>query len=815
LKKAALIALAIVSLSLSALAEDFQTLVVGPFGTLNNTDNPFAIPANKAQDLLNVDITPDGKSVKKREGYGVAHTLTITTSPVHGVYDFFDAGGNEISLYFNDRYLSASSNGGSPAVIFSTGSNGATYQCVDSQGFAYCLNTARTSLFRTNGVIGQVITTVNSTGTMVAVTPERLVTAGFEEAPNRIDFSKANDFTVWTVGGQPTDPVQFTITAPGSEVTHITYAFNRLMWFKDSSFGYILFGPALADWTVQTVSPNVGTLDNTSVYRDGLLYFKGQDAHIYVFDGANFSKLSRDIQGTVEASQARQAGSWLQDTASDFSGGYSLGVDTTTTPGQISLNYYQDIFSSTSGWSGSSPWSVTSGKTHPTVAQACGYKFIVTTQTLTIADHYRLSSTVDFVRNVSTHQYTADAGFLTSSGDGYSAAIAVTDGADTTESQVIIRKWTSNSPSDISTTTITAVSSGTSYILYFSVSATGYMEASVDGVVYVSSTVPSPYTGFSKGFIGTGNVGSGAGACQSPLVSYARFDDYKIRAATGTYQSAVKNAPNITTWDAFETATQSFGATHSFYIRAATGAFSVTSSTPSWTAINSGAVPSISTGSYFQIRDDIAITSPPQAPTLEEFTVNWFEGTASDKSYATYHDDAIWWSVTSGQDATENNKILRYDLLNQGFTLYGFGTNGFFVRNQSLYFGGSESGYIFKFGSVDSDNGEAIEAYWKSKDFFADSPFVEKNLVNLSVAADAVVGSSMTVTYTIDGSSASAYVMPLSRGQSSYSVYNRNLPLGVTGKTFSLQVGNDATDQPFEVFAAQVGYRRKDWIVTP
>jgi hypothetical protein len=43
--------------------------------------------------LLNVDVTPGGRSVKKRRGYGLSATLAVTTSPVHGIYDFYDASG--------------------------------------------------------------------------------------------------------------------------------------------------------------------------------------------------------------------------------------------------------------------------------------------------------------------------------------------------------------------------------------------------------------------------------------------------------------------------------------------------------------------------------------------------------------------------------------------------------------------------------------------------------------------------------------------------------------------------------------------------
>jgi hypothetical protein len=164
----------------------------------------------------------------------------------------------------------------------------------------------------------------SSTGTLVAVTQQRLATAGFAEAPNRVDFSKANDFTTWTIGRPDTDPVQFTIVSPGSHFTHIVYAFGRIIWFKDTSFGYILEGETQADWQIRIIAPNLGTLDNTSVFREGILYFRGNDGHIYGYDGSNYTKLTRDLQGTISTSQNRTSNSWTQTSQTDWEAGAML-----------------------------------------------------------------------------------------------------------------------------------------------------------------------------------------------------------------------------------------------------------------------------------------------------------------------------------------------------------------------------------------------------------------------------------------------------------------------------------------------------------
>lgn len=298
-----LLALIAFSFCLSfAQAEEFKKIVIGPFGGLNNRDNPIAIPATNSQDLLNVDVTSGGKSIRKRPGYATAFALTPSTSPVHNAYLFYDSSGNDVVLIFNERRITSSVSGGSITVIYSTATNEAVYDCADYLGSAYCVNSARDALFKTQGTLVAPVV-ITSTGTMVAACPTRLAMAGFTGSlASSIGFSAETDFASWTPGNLGPSAAQIPINAPGSRITHIAYAFGRLMWFKESSFGYIILGnqPAQTDWVIKTVSNNIGTLDNTStVDPDGNLYFRGQDKRIYKYDGNATVELSSEIIATI------------------------------------------------------------------------------------------------------------------------------------------------------------------------------------------------------------------------------------------------------------------------------------------------------------------------------------------------------------------------------------------------------------------------------------------------------------------------------------------------------------------------------------
>lgn len=915
--------------------EDWTKFPVGPFGGLNNRDNSFAINATQAQDLLNVEVTQGGKSVKKRRGYGIAWTLSQTTSPVHGVYDFFDANGNEVNLFFSDTKIYGSVGGAAATVLLSTGPNGATYQCTDSLGQAYCTNTSRTTLYKISGSTLTQIQTVSSTGTMVATAVTRLAMGGFSDTPSRIDFSAETDFTTWGTGSLGTSACQFTINAPGAKITHITYAFNRLMWFKDTSFGYILLGtqPNQSDWVVKTVAFDVGTNDNTSVYREGILYFRGKDGHIYTFDGNTYQRLSREISGTVNQAQTRSQNSWNQTTVADWNAGlittttwlnttaYSGSVALTTTAAisdfvdNVSTNFASGFNISMDTSSIANFLSIKTSTNAVVILQSTTTPSISTwvaakpsdlqdkylTSGIYNSDGLKLSSATAYLSQVSgdtqiTMSIYGDNGLGTGPAQSVFVSTAVpistvpVCGSSITvfgsSSNVrftfpqtnlpagttywisllaspslnihnIIWMFDSNSSSGIAK----AVSDSTvtySHVANFSL----YGKRSVAPGAFISRTFDTTIDTFTwswqwSTFSATGTLPSGSSVTYrmqysndasnwsnttvvstgtvpsvpvsryvrylstftttdlstSPVISSITISSTERMRPWGTFDSQVNNSPNITSWDAFVAdVVTSSGGTHTFYIRTSTGVFYTTATVPAWVPVTNGGVTTATVNAYFQIRDLIQTGSYAFNPLLNSFVQNWFEGSASDKSYATYFDDKILFSAPIGTGTTTNNKELIYDMLNNTWLLWDLPANGFFVKANKLYFGSATSGYVFKYGDIDNDNGSAINSYWKSKDYFGTDPFTGQELANISLVGKEVNNSTVTVSYTINGSSTASFYFPLTSSKSFVGL-NKNMPAGLNANSsFNIQVGNNAVDQPWEIFGIQVGLRNKSWV---
>jgi hypothetical protein len=170
-----------------------------------------------------------------------------------------------------------------------------------------------------------------------------------------------------------------------------------------------------------------------------------------------------------------------------------------------------------------------------------------------------------------------------------------------------------------------------------------------------------------------------------------------------------------------------------------------------------------------------------------------------------YFDNAIWETVPFGVGQSTNNYIFKYDLINDGWTLYNFGAGGMTAQANTLYFGSTSAGNIFNFGTVRADNGSAIQAYWKSKDFSGSDPFLQNQLTNIDTFVKKDQGSTLTATYTMDTSTSTAYSISLSTS-ASFLESRKLLPSGKLGYQFNMKYGDTSSTSQWELFGFRIGY---------
>ena len=880
-------------LVLFAVPASAEQIALDHFGYLNNNEAPAILDQTESQDLLNVDVTPGGKSVKKRSGYGLYKTLASGRA-IHGGIHFFDGSGNDVQIWASSTSLWGIVSNAAPTQLISSGTVDATWDCADTQGNAYCVSSSRDALIKTDGATKTWHT--SPLGTMVAVTPERLLIAGVSGNTNLLYVSKANDFTNFTIGNGVDDAFTEAIGAPGGRITHIEYACGRWLWWKDQSFGYLL-GTDQTNLTNVTVSNSIGTFDNSSaIAPDGSVWFRANDSHIYRYDCSALQRMSTAISPAVQLAGRRISNSWTQTSQANFEAGASNPtgqLSFTLSPGSIFPSSFTATRTSNNDFSGgtfnsveygtaslrlarsvgnitnhsfesgsggaadnwtyvtapSSSWfwetsanpagcpslsaqqgsrfifALAEGCTSPsakysltddhtaavissgTVATGCGWNLNTISvptsyigQSATLRITYSTSCGVNSVANSSAYLLSGNISF-------YAGATAT-----------VPTFWVDNvsgGHSSISSGTYTSpsIDTGLTYSRAYSTATVTLNTNAVSLSVQTSTSTNGPWTTMSSTgtnfdakrylrYISTFSVTSTQDALST-------LDDiYFVATASGSYYSAVNNAPNLSSWDTFTTSKVDGGGSHTFYIRASTNSFTVLSSTPSWVAQTAGGVVSASTGTYFQVRDDFSVVSATDPPSLSDFSVNWYEGTAADKAYATYFDDAIWWALAYGSGQSANNYIFKYDLLNEGWTLYDIPAAGFAAQNNNLYFGSASSANVFRYGSSTSDNGTAINAYWRSKDFTGADPWLENEYTQLDTVVRRNQNQTLTVSYILDASdTATSFSVPLSSSTSSVIRYKKLLPTGKTGGLFSVKFSDNSATSAWEVLGFRALFR--------
>lgn len=751
-----------------------QQQVISEFGYLNNNEPSVVIGDNEAQDLLNVNVTAGGQSIEKREGYGLYKDLG-TGQGIHGAHHFYDATGNDVQIWGSSTSLFGITNDGTPVKLVSSATINTTWDCADTQGFAYCVNSSREALFKTNG---STQTTYSSPlGTMITVTPTRLVVAGVAGTTNNLYFSRVNDFTNFNIGVAATDAFVEPIAAPGSRITNLAYACDRVLWWKDESFGYLLGSEDQAAVSVAIVASNIGSQDNTiAVDPNGIVYFRGQDGHLYSYDCATLSKLSVDITPNVQTSGRRTANSWTLDSEIEFDAGiYSSTTYSTAVSGIVIYN--DDDFPDNNFESGN--WSMTtngsSGFFRASYPLLAGHGCAETSGPSGAAGSWQ----TQFQR-------------VENSSATFNVAVAIVD-ADTF--------------SVLTSTQVTYVDNDCAWAQQSISGLAPYEKRYVKVQLSTSSTgayARSPSFALSGDTITFWKRSNGTTIAS--LVHFDLFENGETSVTEGIYYSPVNNAANLTSWDTFIAGTGGVGGTQTFFIRASTNPFTILSSTPAWVSQSNGAVVATSTGTYFQYKDSFTVVAASQTPRLQSTTINWFEGAAGDQAYSVYFDNAVWWSVAFGDGVSVNNYIFRYDLLRPGFGLYDFGAGGFLIQNNNLYFGEVTGDQLFRYGGSFADNGAAIESFWKSKDFPGGDPWLDNSYKNLDVYANRNDGNNLTVTYSVGTStSTGSYSISLSSVTSSIVVHKKNLPV-LNGPTFSVKVGDESTSSAWEIMGIRFSF---------
>lgn len=308
----------------------------------------------------------------------------------------------------------------------------------------------------------------------------------------------------------------------------------------------------------------------------------------------------------------------------------------------------------------------------------------------------------------------------------------------------------------------------------------------------------------------TTSVGTAAPTLREVSLSYA---------TTGQFiEQCVQPNSSISAWGTLSCAETKTGAGSIVYYAtsAVTCAGLPTTDPTSWqTSITNNATITISTNTALKIGFRSLLGSATDQAQVDACVITWNEGTPTQPSWAAYDSikNAVYWTTTVNASSS-TNRLLKYDLNLDAWYPLDIPAQAPRVVNNVLYFGGASSGTWNQYGLVDSDNGYAINAYWKSKDIGSQNPFVEKDFKTASLLLRNNQAGSVTGTYTYSNAETGAYTISLSTGAGiNYARSNYRLPKTSPQNFINLKVGNNSTT-PFEILGFGLTWESKPWGVT-
>lgn len=804
-------------------------VIGGQWLGLNNADASLQIADNEAQDLLNVDITDNGYGIRKRIGYAQFLTVGLSTHGVRGGHYFRDTSGNDTLVFCNEKDCAESVNSGAFSAFLTTDTSGSYYDWTDANGSAWRANNNRDEIASYNGTTLVYYPSLPK-GDQIEFMPDRGAISGTAANPNRITYSKKGDFTNYTVGNEDGDPWTDDIGLPGSVVSAMKYAIGRLfVWTRTSTlYGY---GTNQFDWEYKDLSTTIGTTQPNSVVSDqGLVYWQGQDRHFYRTDGNGIDKISRklDISDIVNG----QARSWIVTSQSDFQAGtLGTGLSSTYSPGDVLFTTGTLVDDFSDGDYTASPAWTAFGVSNSTIT--------VTGNKLRFAPS-STSSPLGGIYTALTHPNAIGLEFdyTPRNNDDSRPRIAlflstgiptgVNSNGIPTGSHAYVLQLTQNSQfclGEGSDETLT-ISSGTASLkstlrngcvpisIELSRSTNGFIAAYVNDSVLASVTntdlTSFSYIGFTYAFMNIVSISD----------VYNEVDNFYVKYMTATYQSQQFNiGSSITVWDAIEISNTLGGnglISYAIYGDSNTAiTISDASTFVSSQTITNGSIPTIAVAAYATWTATYGRTVTTDTASLGNVTVNWNEGAVTRHFGSVDKDHRILWSVAEGT-ATVTNVTYIYDTRFDAWLKYGFPMEAPAHVGDSLYFGGVSTGVVYKWPSGNTNAGNAITAYWKSKDFIAGNLFTEKVYKSISIVPKRQTGSNLDITYTVNTSSANAYNISLTDADGNLFVRNNYwLPTGKRGSFFNIKFGNDDGDAPFEVYVLKYEYEPLPWRKQP
>lgn len=787
------------------------------FRGLHDSESAMLIKDDEAQAIRDVDITDSGNGIRKRDGYTSFKTIGISTHGVRGGYYFRDVDGSDHIVHANETDVYSSELGAAYSAFITTDTSGSYYDFADSQGFLYRTTNNRDQFVRYDGTTLTYYPSAPK-GDQFEVLPDRGIISGTTANPNRLHFSAAADLTNYTIGSQEADPYTEDFGLPGQDVnaTKVACGSDVMVWTRDTLSQYS--GTNQYDGNITQISNTVGTVQPNSVIQDfGITYWQAQDGHFYAYDCNGVSQISRAL--SVDDFASGDSRLFVITSESDWTAGtVGVGLSATTNSGDVTKTLIvHDAF--TDGNFSSNPvWTDLAGSADVSPS-ASGGGVLFTNNAGVTGDAIEFIWTSDpnttdvgyWEMEVSDWDATGDQAGLSISNS------ATPSGLTSAHYTAFIERGAANTGiylyEDLSTilSSATIVTPSSGFTIGISRTSGNVLTVYLNRVSQLTAT-DSTYTSFPSLLVGGGGA-IGGGDVSIDDVTYTVF-------GPTYYVSASQSLGNISSWGFFSETSSADGGTLTYAIysdtntsKTITNGIPVASSFVSSQVITNGSFPTIAIDDYVFFSVAYTNTDIESDMRSSEISIRWNEG-SSVRTFGTVDKDhRLLWSIAEGTNTAPNTTYI-YDPRFDSWLKYSVPFDAPARVGDLIYFGNPGAGNVYTWPSGTDDNGSAITAYWKSKDFISGDPFVEKDFLNYSLIANEDIGSNLAVTYTINLSSSitNSHTLTDPAGTDLRRI-NAKLPSGKFGTFISFQFGNDDANAPFELYGFKYDYTLRPWRV--
>lgn len=289
-----------------------------------------------------------------------------------------------------------------------------------------------------------------------------------------------------------------------------------------------------------------------------------------------------------------------------------------------------------------------------------------------------------------------------------------------------------------------------------------------------------------------------------------------IAATTGQFKTqCIEPGSGISTWGVISCDQTTAGA-GSITIAMSTGSTCANALNAVYYDQTNNATVTNGVGAATHIRFTSLLGSATDQAQVNACTLYWNEGTVAQPVWGAFDsvNNAIYWTATT-TSATQGNRVIKYDLNLDEFFPFDLQATALLYRTSGLYFGSSNGGYWNKYGAAgqNSDNGSSINAYWKSKDFGGDDPFVEKDWQKISLVAKNNVTGNFTVNWADSFAKTGSYTVSLATSTSiTYVRSSHSMQKRSPSNFLNVQIGNNS-QTPFEVLGLRVDFAGQPWRV--